>query len=330
MAWLIFYCLAIGCTIGSLWFSVSTRGRAAGWVVVRIGLGVLIIPAVAQADAWIAEQAAEPQRIWLRMLVFAAGVLAAVLLLAHESWLERRPWWRRGGRSTTLLACSLAASVLIGLHFHRSAAPELSDGMLERQIRTAKAPTEEDEVFGVTDLGRDFPLLRFSTEEASADQAGDDPEALVDPLALVPEPYRLRVIIAHSEASPANCHGWVFTGGKFLVQSRYVDRILEDNDYHVVSQPRVGDLIIYRNEEQEPVHTGLVKAVGNDGFVLIESKWGALETFYHLPEDQVYSPNYNYYRSTRPNHLILLLLRPIPPATPPASPQVPITKSING
>jgi hypothetical protein len=86
-----------------------------------------------------------------------------------------------------------------------------------------------------------------------------------------------------------------------------VDDILKDNGYAIVDSPATGDLIIYRNPAGQPVHTGFVKAAGQNGFVLIESKWGPLGTFLHMPEDQVYSMTYAFYRSARDTHRLTIL-----------------------
>ncbi len=318
LAWLLFYAVALGCIIGSLWFSVSPRGRAAGWVGVRIGLGLLIIPMVVLADGQVAERFEEPHRIWLRLAAFTVGLLASAFLLAHESWLGDRAWWQRWGRPATLTCFSLVAALLIGTRFHFVAQSPLAIRGSSPELRPTTAVGKEDEFIGVTDLGATFPLVRFSDDPApDADPASsslDAPE--------VPESYRLRAILANPNATHANSHGWVFAEGKFKVPGRYVDLILEDNGYHVVVLPKVGDLILYRDEEQVPIHTGIVKAVGQDGFVLIESKVGESETAYHLPDDHLYAPNFAFYRSTRDGHTILQWRQPVDRKDPKATPAI--------
>lgn len=51
-----------------------------------------------------------------------------------------------------------------------------------------------------------------------------------------------------------------------------------------------------------PNHTGLVQAIGRNGFVLIESKWGQLDVYWHTPADQGYADHWEYWRSTRAGH----------------------------
>jgi hypothetical protein len=100
-----------------------------------------------------------------------------------------------------------------------------------------------------------------------------------------------------------NCHGWVFTGGRYWLSGAEVANVLEDNGYTVVSRPRPGDVIVYRMGS-EIVHTGLVRAADEFG-VLVESKWGKRGRFVHAPEYQDYSSDFTYYRSSRAGHLLL-------------------------
>jgi hypothetical protein len=107
-----------------------------------------------------------------------------------------------------------------------------------------------------------------------------------------------------AEISRANCHGWVFTGGKYFLGGDSVVRILEDNGYEPCSAPQPGDLIIYRNASGEITHTGLVKAGFPWGSLMIDSKWGLGGRFVHRPEVQPYGNRFSYYRSTRQGHAI--------------------------
>jgi hypothetical protein len=104
-----------------------------------------------------------------------------------------------------------------------------------------------------------------------------------------------------------NCHGWVFTGGNFLIRSPSVDQILQDNNYRIVDHPIPGDLVVYRNSFDAVLHTGLVQGVLVDRTVIVESKWGVEERFLHRPEDQPYSVHFKYYHSDRGSHLIEIM-----------------------
>src|SRR6185503_14107368 len=103
----------------------------------------------------------------------------------------------------------------------------------------------------------------------------------------------------------ANCHGWVFTGGWFGIAGQDVDKILLDNDYDRVEQPRPGDLVIYRDTEGRAAHSGIVRLAEGD-LVLVESKWGAQARYLHRLLDQAYATTYEFYRSPRHGHFISL------------------------
>jgi hypothetical protein len=147
------------------------------------------------------------------------------------------------------------------------------------------------EFVAVTDRGREVALCRWLKDEkvniSATRQAAED-------------------------ISQANCHGWVFTGGKYFVWGEGVEKILDDNGYQPCDTlPRPGDLIVYRDVYGEITHTGLVKG----GFLwgtLIDSKWGLGGRFVHGPEQQPYGNKYSYYRSARDGHSL-----GIRPARPP-------------
>jgi len=115
-------------------------------------------------------------------------------------------------------------------------------------------------------------------------------------------------IIRTAELDPAcNCHGWIFTGGRYALRSVDVELILTDCDYHVVTDPKDGDLIVYHDKDGAIVHTGLVRHVVNKDLVLIESKWGPLGRFLHPPIYQPYGSQFSYYRSKRAGHQLAVV-----------------------
>lgn len=101
-----------------------------------------------------------------------------------------------------------------------------------------------------------------------------------------------------------NCHGWVFTGGRYWVTGLDVARVLNDNGYVPVKTPAPGDVVIYYNNAKQPVHTGLVRASDALG-IIIESKWDIRGRYIHLPEMQDYSDTWVYYHTDRPSHLLV-------------------------
>jgi hypothetical protein len=101
----------------------------------------------------------------------------------------------------------------------------------------------------------------------------------------------------------SNCHGWVFTGGEYLLSGRDVDVILKDNEYQVVQHPQPGDVVVYRFEE-EVTHTAIVRYVTRGEPVLVEGKWGNLGVFLHAVDKSPYGTEFTYYRTTRPSHIL--------------------------
>ena len=102
----------------------------------------------------------------------------------------------------------------------------------------------------------------------------------------------------------SNCHGWVFTGGKFAILGREVDTILGENDYVPVPEPVPGDLCVYRGEDNAVSHTAIVRSIFKDGTILVEGKWGRLGIFLHPVEHSAYGVHYGYYHSARDTHLL--------------------------
>ena len=105
----------------------------------------------------------------------------------------------------------------------------------------------------------------------------------------------------------SNCHGWVFTEGKYLLFGEQVEEILRDNGYQVVATPVVGDIIVYRSHSGSILHSGLVQSVFGNGEVLIESKWGISARYLHLPKDQPYGELFQYYHSERGKHSVCVV-----------------------
>lgn len=101
-----------------------------------------------------------------------------------------------------------------------------------------------------------------------------------------------------------NCHGWVFTGGRYVLGSSDVEMILQGNGYSEVRVPRPGDLVIYRDSAGVLMHSGVVQSRIGDR-VLVESVWVNLGRYLHPVEAySFYKARWTYYRSLRPGHLL--------------------------
>jgi hypothetical protein len=297
LIWLLVYFLGLLGLLGSVWLAVAPDRAVAGarWLLrILLAGGVVLSTGVGvQYSQTLATGA------WCGGLPWAMAFVATAVLL----WLGRESARDRDHRSTAWTRCGVSL-LLLAIAIERlvnaaAGAPDLST-VLVNALDTAHAP--EADAYALTDRGRRVALHQFR-----------EPDRIVAAHQVLPPETLRRVIPQDAKGSAANCHGWMFTGGCYLLKSSEVEQILCDNDYRVVTSPRPGDLIVYRNTFNQPVHTGLVKAVGVDGFVLIESKWGRLGVFLHQPFDQRYSTNFAYYRSPRDGHQLRIIELPSSP-----------------
>jgi peptidoglycan/LPS O-acetylase OafA/YrhL len=237
--------------------------------------------------------AGQSPRLVAPLLALGAACLAAYGLQVAfvRRWASRllEPWavW-----SLLLIVCPIFAAV----YAHHLSKPEDLPLFL-----TEPAPQQRKEASGplaVTDLGREIELFHYDEVQT--------PEALEESL-LEAERFTHEVIRIEGPNATSNCHGWVFTRGVFCVSSEQVDTILADNGYLPVERAQAGDLVIYRDDSGLPLHTGVVRLVGDDGLVLLESKWGPLGVFLHTPETQPYGSQFGFWRSPRLGHRLRFL-----------------------
>lgn len=223
-------------------------------------------------------------------LAVAAWGAALVAVLAWSSASGGRARWP-GRVAPALVPGALVATALVAtVAFVALTRPPRLTG---RDLGLAEIVVVPD-VAALTDRGQAIPVRRYA--DPGAERA-------------VPKGYEGRAIVAGGAEAVSNCHGWVFTGGRYAIAGEHVDAILRDNGYERVAKPVLHDLIVYRDPGGHPVHTGVVKAVGADGFILVESKWGSLRVFWHTPEDQGYSPRFDFWHSDRGGHLLEIVRR---------------------
>ena len=231
-------------------------------------------------------------------VVFPLSALALSGLLvvaAHSALLE---WGlRKLSRPVVIWGLLLAVCPLVSLvyAYRLNRTPALSAILVDPgpAVRTDSTfPRAE------TDQGREIVLFQFDVLDSSL---------LLDGLLVEGEKLSQKVIRVAGPAAACNCHGWVFTGGQLGVATEDVDMILADNGYQLVYDVREGDVIVYRDSVGHVRHTGLVRFVGVDGLILVESKWGPLGLYLHFPQDQPYGNLFAYYRSPRIGHVLRLL-----------------------
>lgn len=113
-----------------------------------------------------------------------------------------------------------------------------------------------------------------------------------------------RQAMFREQAAPqVNCHGWVFSG-QHTIKGEDVPIILKENGYQQVDQPNIKDLVVYVDDNERVLHTGLVCGFFGEGTPLIQGKWGITGIYVHLVDEQPYSTNYRFYRSVRNGHLL--------------------------
>lgn len=230
------------------------------------------------------------------------GSFPLIAVLVGYCWMCLRGWSWYGKRGMELIkqpcmVCLLIATpALSGWCWFRIHDFDLL-GDFALDSCTPGEIVEEPRLVGLTDTGSPLTLYRL---EASDELYSKFATATQERIARLAKP----LIVRAEPTRDCNCHGWVFTGGQHLIRGESVEKILVENTYHRVTQPKDDDVAIYRSSTGKILHTGLVRTVLSDGTILIESKWGLDGRFLHNPENQPYSQIIEYYRRSRETHLI--------------------------
>jgi hypothetical protein len=267
---------------------------------------------------------------WDCLPAFAAIVGAALLI--HSLWgsslwtqstvrlihLTHQPWLR-----SALLAVAGPCLALAGILQFERREDQIADAVLEEMmlIHGVAGNVQVRDAVAITDRGRHIPLGEpIEVRSPETVQAAEQRY-------LQSTRYLHQVILRGFGDDRSNCHGWVFTAGRYLLSGQDVLKILEDNGYQEVTDPRPNDLAIYFNPDYGVIHTAIVRYVSPDQPVLVEGKWGNLGIYLHPVDACPYGTNYKFYRTRRPNHLLSLVQSPpareslsaSPPAAPPSS-----------
>jgi len=241
----------------------------------------------------------QPASVWAPLALMGAS---SGLIGAAASASVRQVSFAMARRVSHPLALCLAVLVVSPAFaiYWPQVMEEQSSPLLDAENFLADAaPILEENPIGVaTDAGKPVPLF-YDQQVTPAPEVLKKEELLLHSEKLVNQMIRT----AGPDAT-YNCHGWVFTGGLSWVKGEEVDGILTDNGYQPIAQPHAGDVAVYRDEAGTVVHTGIVRATGEKGFVLVESKWGRMGRYIHAPDVQLYASSYTYYRSPRPGHLL--------------------------
>jgi hypothetical protein len=293
----------------SSWYDPSLVAAAHYFAIGGVALGVALVAVERYAPRWSA-----------RLTFLAAALLGcgSILSAALASWELAVAAALLGAAS--LLMCAVRTSTFqVGLQW--ATCPLAVASMLlllslsaVAYIQIASAPCANDTTFpgmvgtsfhcvdgvvGLTDLGRQLPLIAY---DDSAQVLREKERAV-----LGSEQFAHQIIRLAEPNAGCNCHGWIYTGGRSAIQSRFVPDLLKDNGYQDVSDPRAGDLVIYRHEGSAVEHTGLVRMVDATGLVLVESKWGPLGVYLHPVDAQPYCKDHKFYRSRRAGHVVSIV-----------------------
>ncbi|NBO90906.1 MAG: hypothetical protein EBV06_01095 [Planctomycetia bacterium] len=279
---------------GSVWLAVALLGRGKGrWPTSLILAGVfaLLAPVLLAVD---------------NSLTMAATILAGGSLLITFVRTDA-PFWIAKAASRapvqTSLLC-LMGLVLTGYGMYRMDA-DLYKEMQESDHALDTIAFDID--LGIstgpaarTDLGRLIPLWKPTSDSAEAAHSFSEADYLRR------MHFEAHVIQISGLDDDYNCHGWVFTGGKYWVRGAWVETILLDNGYRETKKPAIGDLCIYRDSSGEVSHSAIVCGLGANGMILLESKWGQLGRYIHSANQYhayaTYKPT--YYRSKRKTHIL--------------------------
>jgi hypothetical protein len=241
------------------------------------------------------------------LAVRAGAVLGAVLLLAWllgSAWVSRRlapvvTFLRKPAPRWGLVALGgLGVTVGSGIAFDladRAAIDQSMRGMELTLEHPESQPT--DRAHATTDRGN-----RIVLREPVAPRAGD--LSSIEQQTLHNSQYRDHVIRRAGPTDYSNCHGWVFTGGKFILAPDAVEAIIKENGYRVIQEPQAGDLVVYR-QGGTISHTAVVRYVTEGQPLLVEGKWGAMGVFLHPADKSFYGTEYAFYRSPRTGHLLV-------------------------
>lgn len=236
---------------------------------------------------------------WLSSLELAVAsgltALSAGLILAARTKLAQ---YAIGLLTRPVAVTAVLLIACLGLAAYCNIVTRMPPSAVDLPLSVGSSYHSIDGLVGLTDRGQALPLIAYDE--------GDNLTA-AELQYLDSERFVHQVIRLHSPSTACNCHGWVYTGGRFAIQSRYIDALLADNDYAPVEKPRAEDLVIYRGPQGTVEHSGLVRMVGKDGLILVESKWGPLGVYLHPVDAQPYGTTRSFYRSRRAGHVVTIV-----------------------
>lgn len=284
---------------GLLNLALGAKGR---WVILRGFLtlavcGLVVVGLTACTDFTLGLRAGA---IMLAGVVVAAAMGSDWLMRQISRFFQalRRPTPRWG----LVAGGGLFVVLGSGIAFDTADEAYLDDELQELELVVGRPPSRPAEgIQATTDRGS-LIVLKEPIESRPIDRLKAAEERT-----LKGSPFAERVLRLGPATDRSNCHGWVFTGGQFLLSPDDVELILQENGYSAVTppeRPRSGDVVVYR-KSGTIVHTAIVHSVPDDDRpMIVEGKWGTLGVFQHEVDQSFYGTEYTVYRSSRKGHLL--------------------------
>ena len=295
---LLVFLLSLGLTAGQLiQLLVPARNWAGrldrlGTVIGLFMAGLLSVEVVHQSDVWLGHS----WQIPLAILIFC---LAAVIPYVHWRLSKMPSRTRRLPKlllRVTLAALCVASAGWSGERYYGLNAALNDMGLL---FATPGEMAKVRRFVAVTDAGQRLVLHQWKVADEEFREYSARAATRLSGMS--------EATIQRTAADRrANCHGWVFTGGRYLLTGTEVEQILQDNGYAVADNPQADDVVIYRDDAGQIMHTGLVRGILDDGTVMVESKFGVDGRYLHQPKDQPFGQNFAYYRSSRSGHCVTI------------------------
>lgn len=237
-----------------------------------------------------------------------AGVMFGVLAVAAlvgSGWLSQQvaalvSFFRQPTPRWGLVTFGgLLALVGSGLAFDRADQASIDQQMHDLELTMGRPPSQStDRGQATTDRGTLIVLSEPVSPRAEDELLGAEHKTLREGR------FNEQIIRRAGPTDYSNCHGWVFTGGKFLLSPDAVEAIVKENGYRETHEPQAGDLVVYR-QNGTVAHTAIVRYVTEGQPVLVEGKWGSMGVFLHPADKSPYGSEYTFYRSGRNSHLLV-------------------------
>ncbi|WP_439623583.1 CHAP domain-containing protein [Gemmata sp.] len=235
--------------------------------------------------------------------VLALGHPRVVAAAARAVAASHHPAARYGLLAAVGVVSAVGAVALFDRADERAKAQSMADMNV---VMGARPSVPSDRARAATDRGT--PVVLREPVAAAAPEAADP--ATSEERFLAAAQLSDQIIRRGCGGAQTNCHGWVFTGGRFRLSADDVAVILAENGYREVAVPAPGDAVVYRTNGAV-THTGVVRYVTPGEPVLIESKWGDLGVFLHAAERSPYGTDFTFHRSDRRGHTLAGLTGPM-------------------